>query len=330
MKRPRAISLPQGVRDILPEEAREIEAIERQILPVFEGHGFARLITPALEYLDVLSLGMGAELNEQAVRFIDPASGRIIAIRPDITAQIARVVASHMRDYELPLKLSYNANVLRYVGGRTGRSLELRQIGAELISKEQSAEADAAMICMAIEAMEAAGLGAFKIDIGDVGFLKSILADIELAGTEEARIKKAIARKDAPGLEAVLNTCKGVNAEQGQVLLNLTTLYGEEEVMAKAEVGLGTGAALGVLENLKKVWTIIAEKGYKDSVTFDLGEVRGFDYYTGIIFEGFAGGVGKAILSGGRYDNLLEKYGYNCAATGFAFDVEATVAAAKG
>ena len=330
MKRPKAISLPQGVRDILPEEAREIEAIESSILPVFAANGFKRVITPALEYLDVLSLGMGAELNEQAVRFIDPASGRIIAIRPDITAQIARIVASHMKDYELPLKLSYNANVLRYVGGRTGRSLELRQIGAEFISKEPSPETDATMICMAIEAMKAAGLGAFKIDIGDVGFLRSILAETDLTDTEEARIKKAIGRKDAPGLEAVLDTCKGITAEQNRVLLNLTTLYGEEEVMDKAAAGLGTGAALNVLENLKKVWAIIAERGYKGSVTFDLGEVRGFDYYTGIIFEGFAGGIGKAILSGGRYDNLLEKYGYNCAATGFAFDVEATVAALKG
>jgi ATP phosphoribosyltransferase regulatory subunit len=330
MKRPPAISLPQGVRDILPEEAREIEAIEGAILPVFEGHGFARVITPALEYLDVLSLGMGAELNEQAVRFIDPSSGRVIAIRPDITAQIARIVASHMRDYELPLKLSYNANVLRYVGGRTGKSLEVRQIGAEFISEAQSPEADAAMICMAIEAMEAAGFKTFKIDIGDVGFLRSILAGIELTEKEEASIKGAIARKDAPGLDAVLDTVGAISGEQSKVLLNLTTLYGEEEVMEKAAAGLGDGPAQDVLENLKRVWAIITERGYKDFVTFDLGEVRGFDYYTGIIFEGFAGGVGKALLSGGRYDNLLKKYGYDCAATGFAFDVEAAVTALKG
>ena len=329
MKRTPTISLPQGVRDILPEEAREIEALEGAILPVFEAHGFARVITPALEYLDVLSLGMGAELNEQAVRFIDQSSGRVIAIRPDITAQIARIVALHMKDYELPLKLSYNANVLRYIGGRTGRSLELRQIGAEFISEVQLPETDAAMICMAIEAMEAAGLKAFKIDIGDVGFLKSILADIELTEKEQTQIKKAIARKDTQGLEAVLSAIDSIDAGQSRILLNLTTLYGEEEVMEKAGSGLADGPAMDVLKNLKRVWSIISENGYKDSVTFDLGEVRGFDYYTGIIFEGFADGIGKALLSGGRYDNLLGKYGYKCAATGFAFDVEATVAALK-
>jgi ATP phosphoribosyltransferase regulatory subunit len=327
MKHPPTISLPQGVRDILPEEAKDIGGVESAILTVFEGHGFVRVITPLLEYVDVLSLGMGTDLKEQVLKFIDPSSGRVIAIRPDITAQIARVVASRMRDYDLPLRLCYNESVLRYQGQRRGKSLEIQQIGAELISRDQSPEADAEMICMAIEAMDAAGLKGFKLDIGDVGFLRTILAGLVLEKKDRQRIKDAVAKKDTIGLEAVLDATGVVSGEQKKVLLNLTTFYGEEEVLEKAAADLGEGPTLDVLRNIERVYAIIIEKGYKAFVTFDLGEVRGFDYYTGIIFEGFARGVGKAILSGGRYDNLIKKYGYDCAATGFAFDVEAVVAA---
>ncbi|MBI5492653.1 MAG: ATP phosphoribosyltransferase regulatory subunit [Deltaproteobacteria bacterium] len=320
------ISLPQGVRDILPEESKKIRKVESGILQVFEKYGFKKVITPLLEYVEVLSLGMGENLKDRVLKYIDPSTGRVVAIRPDITPQIARVVATRMRDYPLPLRLCYNENVLRHQGD--GKNREVLQIGAEYISAAPSPEADAEMIIMAIEALKRIGLKDFKIDIGDVGFLRAVLGRLPVNVEDRALIKDAIAIKDTSSLESILKrTGKGIRKDDRELLLNLATFYGEEEVIKKASSLTRDPAAKRSLSNLTQVIKAVTKKRLMDSVTIDLGEVRGFDYYTGIIFEGFASGVGKPILSGGRYDNLLEKYGYGCAATGFAFDVENTVSA---
>lgn len=331
MKDTLAISLPQGVRDILPEEALGICAAQTKILSIFDRYGFKRVITPLLEYVDVLSLGMGDNLKDRVLKFIDPSTGRVVAIRPDITPQIARVAATRMKDYPLPLKLCYNASVLRYHDNRDGRRSEVLQAGAEYITRQSSPDADAEMIIIAAEALREMGLKDFKIDIGDVGFLRAVLDGLGLDEPQKKLIKDAIGIKDSSGLDQTLSALGSrINKADRELLLNLTTFYGEDEVIKKAAgfvKGRSEGTAGRSLENLAVVFDIIAKKGFKDFVTIDLGEVRGFDYYTGIIFEGFARGVGKSILSGGRYDNLLGRYGYPAAATGFAFDVENIITA---
>lgn len=325
-----SISLPQGVRDMLPEEAERINSVESALSGVFAAHGFKPVRTPLLEYIDVLMLGMGENLKDKILKFIDPATGRVVAIRPDITSQIARIVATRMRDCQLPLKLCYNESVLRYLDAREGRSREIIQIGAECVTAVAAPEVDAEMIIMAVEALKAIGLKGFKIDIGDVSFLKAILNGIGLAADEGKAIKDAIAIKDTTGLDRALSGFgKKISGADKKLLLNLTTLYGEEEVIDKALALAGSAATRAALANLSRIIDIVGKSGYRDCVTIDLGEMRGFDYYTGIIFEGFVTGIGQPILSGGRYDNLLEKYGYQAAATGFAFDVE-SVAAALG
>ncbi|MBI5971558.1 MAG: ATP phosphoribosyltransferase regulatory subunit, partial [Deltaproteobacteria bacterium] len=329
MSTPLVISLPQGVRDILPEESGRITAVESAILSVFARFGYQKVITPLLEYMDSLALGMGGDLNERVMKFIDPATGKVVAIRPDITPQIARIAATKMKDYPLPLKLCYNANVLRGVEKGGGAKSELLQIGAELITARPSPEADAEMIIMAIESLMAAGVKAFKIDVGDVGFLKGVLDRLDVGAAGRKTIMALIAAKDSSGLEAAIDEIdvkKKIKPSDRKLLVNLTTFYGEDEVIEKAR-GLVTDPALCAgLDRMHNVLDIISKKGYKSSVTIDLGEVRGIDYYTGIIFEGFASGAGRPIMSGGRYDTLLEKYGYTAAATGFAFDVENIVA----
>lgn len=328
MKKQSVITLPHGVRDILPEEARKIGSVESALLDTFEKYGFEKVITPLLEYVEVLSLGMGENLKERVLKFIDPSTGRVVAIRPDVTPQIARVVATRMRDFPLPLKLCYNENVLRYQEPGEARSREVIQIGAEYITRDASAEADAEMIVMSIEALTRLGLKDFKIDIGDVGYLRGVLSMLDVTDDERALVKDALAIKDTSGLEIILNALASpVSSGDRELLLNLTTFYGEEEVIAKARSFTKDPASLASLANLQRIVEIINERGFGGLVTIDLGEVRGFDYYTGIIFEGFASGIGKPILGGGRYDTLLERYGYKAAATGFAFDVENIVAA---
>ncbi|MBE9531961.1 MAG: ATP phosphoribosyltransferase regulatory subunit [Proteobacteria bacterium] len=322
MKTPPAISLPQGVRDILPAESARINSIEEAVLNVFSNYGFERVITPMLEYLDVLSLGLDKNLKDKVVKFIEPATGRVICMRPDITPQIARVAATRMKDTPRPLKLCYNESIIRLDTAGSTKTTEILQLGAEYLSEEPSPEIDAEMVIMALESFKALNIKDYKIDLGDVGFIRAILDRLKLSIDERAKIKNAIAIKDTSGLEAALDEMgESIPDSSRELLIALTTLYGEEEVIETALKFKGLSkAAKAALKNLKTMLKIIEKKGYKDLVTVDLGEVRGFDYYTGIIFEGFADGVGKPILYGGRYDNLHGLYGLPSASTGFAFD----------
>lgn len=317
------ISLPAGVKDSLPDEADRIEKIEKCILSVMENCGFRRVITPFLEYLDVLSIGLGADLRDKVFKFIDPASGRVVAIRPDITPQIARVVATRMRDYRLPLRVCYNEKVFRYQEPRSGRPREIQQIGAELITKKPSPEADAEVIVTAIKALKGLRIKDFKIDIGNVGFVRGILDSLATGDEEKERIKNAIALKDGSELEKILDGLGRDATDRDKKALGIiTSLFGGNEVLEKAlNIAFNKQARVAV-ENLARVLKILDAKGFKRFITIDMAEIRGFDYYTGIIFEGFAKGAGKAIMAGGRYDSLMQKYGYPCAAVGFAFDIE--------
>jgi ATP phosphoribosyltransferase regulatory subunit len=330
-KRP-YISLPEGVRDILPEEALKITSIERAVTSAFEAKGFKRIVTPLLEYVETLSQGLSSELRDSLIKFIEPSTGKVMAVRPDITPQIARVVATKMRDYPLPLRIYYNENVLRVAEGSEGKSTEILQAGAEIISKEATAEVDAEVLTLAIESLKAAGVKDFKVDIGDVGFIRSILNGLNISQGESEKIQKAIGIKDKTGLEKIIETLgeNKVNSDDKTLLLELTTFYGEDEVIDKALKLIssrGDSEAKDKLQHLSKVVELIKDSGLSEFITVDLGEVRGFDYYTGIIFEGFAKGYGKPLLGGGRYDTLLEKYGSTGKSTGFALDVENIVAA---
>lgn len=321
------ISLPPGVKDSLPHEAYKIEQAEDCIMSVLEKSGFKRVITPFFEYLDVLSIGLGSDLRDRVFKFIDPVSGKVIAIRPDITPQIARVVATRMRDYKLPLKLCYNEKIFRYQEQRSGRPKEIQQIGAELITKKQSWKADADIIGMAIAGLKSLGLKNFTIDLGDAGFVRGMLDNPMLNDKGKADVKNAIALKDSSALEALLDKLDRINVKYKNALKTIPSLFGGKEVLEKALSIADNEQAKAAVLNLFKIYKILHAKNLSRFITFDLAEMRGFDYYTGVIFEGFAKGVGMAIMTGGRYDNLMGKYGYSCAAVGFAFDVENVVQA---
>ncbi|MDH4226646.1 MAG: ATP phosphoribosyltransferase regulatory subunit [Deltaproteobacteria bacterium] len=325
-----AISLPQGVRDILPEEAEKIAKAEAAITAVFRRFKYGRVITPLLEYVDVLSLGIGEQLRNDLLKFIDAQSGRVMAIRPDITPQIARVVATRMKDCPLPLRLYYNENVIRSSNnGGSAKAREVLQIGAELISAEATPEMDAEMVVMAAEAMKKSGIKKFTIDLGDVGFVKKALLRLDISLEEKLVIKEAIAKKDSSTLENTLELLKTKPSPKNKKLfMALPTLYGGADAVKNAlSLVKGMSELTESLEYVQSILAIVKKKGYKEYVTVDMGEVRGLDYYTGIIFEGFAANVGEPILSGGRYDTLTAKYGFPAKSTGFAFNMANLVTA---
>jgi len=313
------ISLPRGVSDFLPETAAKIGYLEGRIRRVFELWGFRRVITPKLEYEDVLALGMGDGLKGRTYRFDDRQSGRLLAFPPDITPQIARIVATRFSGWPMPHRISYSGRVLRQTEVQAGRSRELFQSGVELIGLD-SPEADAEMIAMAIEALQGLGFENFKIDLGQVEFCRGIMAASGLTGAPLQELQVAVARKDSSAVARLLEQ-HAVSDESREEILALPRLFGGREILAAARRVTRNSCSLAALDNLEQVLEILDIHGVTHLLTIDLGEPRGLDYHTGITFEGFVDGLGEPVCAGGRYDNLTARYGFPAPATGFTFNV---------
>jgi len=311
--------LPKGVKDFLPNKAAKIEFLQKTLLELFHSWGFRPVLPPALENLDVLEQGLGRGLREKTFRFDDRQSGRLVAFPPDITPQVARIVASRMQNLPLPLRLCYNGRVLRHTEQQAGKDREIFQAGVELIGLP-NAEADAEMIAMAVEGLQNLGAPEFTIDIGQVEFFRAIMNELDVEREVLVNLRDAIARKDTSGLRQLLQPLDIADTLKEE-LLALPRLFGGREVLDKADSVVRTPAARKALENLKEVLQVLETYRVDSHVTFDLGEIRGLDYHTGITFQGFLPGLGRAVCSGGRYDNLTARYGHPLAATGFTFNL---------
>ncbi|MBV5340502.1 MAG: ATP phosphoribosyltransferase regulatory subunit [Deltaproteobacteria bacterium] len=316
---PSDIALPRGVSDFLPETAAKIGSIEDRLLRVFELWGFRRIITPRLEYEDVLATGMGDELKGRTYRFDDRQSGRLLALPPDITPQIARIAATRMSALPLPHRISYSERVLRQTEIQAGRSREIFQTGVELIGLD-SPEADAEMIVMAIEAMQKLGLENFTVDLGQVEFCQGVFQASGLSGEPLQQLREAVSRKDSSAVASLLHE-HPVPPDSARELSALPRLFGGRDILKTAQEIVSNRRSIAALDNLRQVLEILDIHGVADFLSIDLGETRGLDYHSGITFEGFVTGFGEPVCSGGRYDKLIGRYGFDAPATGFTFNL---------
>src|SRR6266568_2338759 len=246
-------------------------------------------------------------------------TGRMLALRADITPQIARIVATRLRDEPKPIRLGYVTNVFRYDEPQVSHYREFYQAGVELIGLEKP-EAEVEIIAMAIEGLRALGLERFQIDLGHPDFFRGLC---EETGAEPARVRElraALARKDASALERLVSDSTP-DAHVREALLALPTLFGHEAVLDRAAGLARNKRSAKALANLAEVYRLLTIYGLADAILLDLGEVRGFDYYSGTYFEAYVSGFGASVAAGGRYDHMLARFGYDCAAVGFAFDV---------
>ena len=247
---PSDIALPRGVSDFLPEAAAKIDSIESRLRRVFELWGFRRIITPRLEYEDVLATGMGDELKDRTYRFDDRQSGRLLALPPDITPQIARIAATRMSSLPLPYRISYSGRVLRQTEIQAGRSREIFQTGVELIGLS-SPEADAEMIVMAIEAMQVLGLEDFTIDLGQVEFCHGVFQASGLSGEPLRQLREAVSRKDSSAVTALLAE-HPVSAESAREISALPRLFGGRDLLNSAQTIVTNPRSLAALDNLRQ------------------------------------------------------------------------------
>ena len=318
-KRAFQTQLPKGVKIYLPDEAAAKRSVEQRLLSVFTRWGYREVVTPTYEFADVLSVGTDETLQGEMFKLVDRDTGRMLALRADIPPQIARIVATRLRDEPKPLRLAYVANVFRYEEPQVGRYREFYQAGVELVGLEKP-EADAEMIAMTVEGLQALGLDRFQINVGQADFFRGVLEELKIDRERGRQLQEALSRKDASTLERLVKDL-APPASTAELLVALPDLFGREEVLERGARLVKNPRSDRALANLAEVHRLLRAYGLADAVILDLGEVRGFDYYSGVHFEGYVSGLGAPLCGGGRYDQMLGRFGYDCPATGFAFEV---------
>lgn len=309
--------VPDGEQDLLAEESYHKRKIENAMLEVFRHGGFSEIVTPTLEFFDSFSGQRDIIPEEDMIKFVDE-QGRILVLRPDLTVPCARLAATKLKE-QRPLKLCYCQNVFRSKKERYLDLKEITQAGCESIGDGSSC-ADAEMIATAIEALMAAGLRDFTVELGQVKYFKGLMNETSLPFTEKDALRHLVDKKDFLGLEkrvAALGICGNLKT----ALTELPALYGGVEILNRLRNYRFGGKAREAIDNLSDVVERLKKEGYGRYLAIDLGMVSALSYYTGIIFQGFVSGFGTPMLSGGRYDHLVEKFGSATPATGFSVNV---------
>lgn len=312
------IYTPEGMQDILFERCHVKRNLESQLRQLFLNSGYREIETPSVEFYDVFSGDQSLIPQEGMFKFTDQ-QGRLLVLKPDMTIPIARIAATKLKENLWPVKCCYIGNTFSYneLGG--GKQKEYTQAGVEILGIK-SPEADAELIAMAVKALQLAGIEEFQIDIGQVDFFRGLMEQSGLTPMEAEEIRELIDRKDFVGVEQLVNR-HAIPQELKELILNLPRYFGSRELIDDLQKKKVSGKALQALEYLKKVLEILGDWGLDQYVSLDLGMVQSMNYYTGIVFRGFTYGVGFPVLSGGRYDNLLQRFGKDCPATGFSLGV---------
>lgn len=285
--------------------------------------GYQAIQTPTLEYFDTVGTA-SAIANQQLFKLLDQ-QGHTLVLRPDMTAPIARVAASRMKSEGYPLRLAYDANVFRAQQREGGRPAEFEQIGVELIG-DPTSSADAEVIALMVAVLKSAGLSNFSVAIGHVGFVNALFVDI-LGNEDRANVlRRFLYEKNYVGYREHVKSLP-LSSIDKQQLLNLLQLRGNHTIIAEAREMTGNSGARKAIEELDLLWSQLECYGVTDNIKIDLNIVSHMSYYTGILFEGHAQNLGFPLCSGGRYDQLLEKFNRPTAATGFAMRLDRLVEA---
>jgi ATP phosphoribosyltransferase regulatory subunit len=311
------LQAPRGMADLLPPEAGARRTLTRRVIRSFERSGYALVTPPIIEHAEVIARGGGTLESRELVRFVEPESGEVVVLRPDITPQIARIVASHLAEHPAPVRLCYEGRVFRRQYGRARNRQQVTQAGVELIGVA-GIHGDVEIITLAIRACEEAGLTDFRIELSDIRLVRSLLEHVPAEARDQ--VSAIVAQKDAAQLKALSRT-GALPDDLADQLADLLTFYGERRVLEDAARRFRSPQASVALKNLTAIADQLTELGLGARIVFDLSETRGLSYYTAMRFSLLASGPGEAIGGGGRYDQLLTRFGVDAPATGFAIDL---------
>jgi ATP phosphoribosyltransferase regulatory subunit len=306
--------LPEYVEDILPVEATRIERLRRTILDLFAVHGYQLVMPPLLEYVDSLLTGTGHDLDLRTFKLVDQLSGRMLGVRADITPQVARIDA-HLLNRSGVTRLCYAGSVLHTVPSDMNRTREPLQIGAEIYG-HSGVESDIEVQRLMMQAMAASGITEAHLDLGHVAIFRTLVRRAKIATAQESDLFRAMQLKDVPALRALTQKLDRTTRE---ALAALPDLYGGREALAAAAKRLPAYPEIrNALRDLKRLSDALGDVA---KIRFDLAELRGYHYHSGVVFAAYAQGWSNALARGGRYDEVGKAFGRARAATGFSMDL---------
>lgn len=316
--------LPDGMEESLPQQAWRAESLRRTLLDHYRGAGYELILPPFLEHLDSLLTGAGADLDSVTFKLTDPASGRLLGVRSDMTPQAARIAARHFAAQPV-VRLCYLGTVLRTRPDALGGPRSPRQVGCELFGTPPGADAlasDLEVLALMLQTLQLAGVANVHLDLGHVGVYRAVVERLALSAEDETALFDILQRKSRPELAAYA-AARGIGTAEAEALQALTTLHGDVTVLQTARrtlsgYGEGVAAALTILD---AVSASIVHRYPQLPVHFDLAELRGARYHTGLTFAAFAPGHGRELARGGRYDGVGGEFGLARPATGFSADV---------
>jgi len=313
--------IPEGMKDILFEECISKVKIENKFRSLYVNAGFEEVVSPTLEFYDVFN-GENQPIKQESMYKLFDNQGRILVLRPDMTTPIARIAATKLKDKVLPLKLCYTSNIFRINENFNGKMNEITQSGIEIIGTD-NLKADAEVIIIGINALLAAGLKNFKIELGQAEFFKGLTEELNMPSRDLEKLRSLIENKNFGELNGFIDeNIELIGVDTQSILRELPSLFGGREVIKKAKEMTTNKRALAALESLQQVYDMLDVIGLSSYLAIDLGMVHHINYYTGIIFRGYFSGVGNNILSGGRYDKLIGLFGEDMPATGLAINVD--------
>lgn len=310
---------PEGVRDIYNTECRKKLTVQEKLHNTLHLYGYQDIQTPTFEYFDVFREEIGTISSRELYKFFD-REGNTLSLRPDITPSIARAAATLFEDEDFPVRLCYIGNTFINHFSYQGRLKENTQLGAELIG-EDSIEADAEMIAMLVDGLKKVGLKEFQVNIGHVDFIRTLLCESGLNDERITEVYSLIGNRNYFGVEEVLDS-ERVSESVKEAFRVLPELIGGAEVLKKAALTVSAREALAAIDRLQKIYVLLKHYGVEEHVTFDMSMCGSYGYYSGIIFRAYTYGTGDAIVRGGRYDHLLEKFGKSIPSIGFAIIVD--------
>lgn len=315
---------PEGVRDIYDRECARKNIVEQRILRQMQLFGYSAIETPMFEFFDIFAKERGSVSDREMYKFFDRYNNTVV-LRPDMTPAIARCVTKFYGEETMPQRLCYSGHTFTNSASYKGRLYEVTQSGAELIG-DDSAQADAEMIAMVIQSLRSAGLKEFQVELGEVEFFRGLLKEAGISEEEGDELRELIENKNYFGVEDYISNILK-KADFKDVFLKLPELFGSVDNIRQAKEMTKNQRAQSAIDRLEKVHQILKEYGLTEYISYDLGMLSKFSYYTGIIFKAYSYGIGDYMVSGGRYDKLLVQFGRDISAIGFAITIDRLMSA---
>ncbi len=318
------IHTPEGVRDIFGRECDRKRYLERKIEKLFRSYGYQPIETPTFEFFDVFAREVGTIPSRNLYKFFD-REGNTLVLRPDFTPSVARAVAMYFGEESMPLRLSYRGNVFINNSSYQGRLKESTQMGVEFLN-DDSAEAEAEILALVVSIMRDAGLSRFQVSVGNTEYFRALTEEAGMSAETTAELQRLLSIQNRFGAQELIAGMP-LRPELREAFSRMPELFGGREVLVRAAEIFINPRAQAALKHLERISHLLENYGCAEYVTFDLGMVSEYQYYTGIIFQAFTYGSGDALIKGGRYDRLIQHFGKNAPAVGFTTEVDALLTA---